>query len=83
MYNTKYSVQVGVKMSEKTSCGHCGSTNVSARIIYAGPGDLSEGTRFAIECHRCNLATSEPYWETLEEHLGKNEKEWLQWGEVA
>jgi len=71
-------------MSEKTSCDYCGSTNVSARIIYAGPGESIKGTRLAIECHKCKMAISEPYWETIEEHFGKRkEEEWLKWGEVA
>ena len=71
-------------MFEETSCAHCGSTKVSARIIYAGPGESDKGTRLAIECHKCKMATSEPYWETIEEHFGKQEgQEWLQWGEVA
>ena len=70
-------------MSEKISCQHCGSTKVSARIIYPGPGDLTKDTRFAIECYDCKMATSESYWETIEEHLGKEENKWIQWGEVA
>ena len=70
-------------MSEKISCQHCGSTKVSARIIYPGPASVETSARLAIECHACKLATSEIFWETLAQHLGEEENTWLQWGEVA
>jgi hypothetical protein len=71
-------------MSQKISCEYCGSTKVVLRIVYPGPGALKANTHLATECFECKMATSEPYWESIEQHFGKQgNPEWSQWGEVA
>ena len=68
-------------MSRRSKCITCGSPRLSAYIEYPGP--CSEGqTRLVIECSKCKMAVSEPYWESIEEYFGMNNDDREDWGKL-